>query len=599
MQRNWRKEESKIYVRDFVFWLVIVFFSVFISEFFVLERDTTAVDRLFTYLLIFIPFGTLNLILHYFYRNRRIRQTGNLRSSLRYRLSLAFMLVSIIPSIPIFIISSNAVGDLIERYMKVDFTGALKSAERVILYYEKNEMRKFLDSIRKEFPDSFTKFSSDGAVDLIKKSRGLSLITDYSAVFSENRIVFESLPIFASRGLPVFQFDVDGIAYAIQYLPEGDFLLIGFPLSGNSGFLISGRKLHPGFEKDYKHFVRVMEEVGRETDWKSGIPATFRLAIALIYIFMIAAALIVSILIARQISFPIVSLAAATRDVTDGKIETKLDIKAKGEIGVLIESFNQMTEELINLRKMQLHGQRVAAWQEVAKRLAHEIKNPLTPIQLSADRMLRRLDYPEKGDLDKIVRTGASTIVEQVKILKSMVEEFATFARMPEAMRRKQQINPIVVEAVNLFRGLDDMTIEKRLNTDLPDVSIDKNIIMGMINNLIKNAIEAIRSEGNSGKEKRVRITTSLHRERGRDFVVLVVEDTGPGIDESLRERIFEPYFTTKGEHGGGLGLALVERAVMEHGARIYVGRSSLGGAEFRIVFRTIEESFDEEDLRS
>jgi nitrogen fixation/metabolism regulation signal transduction histidine kinase len=197
------------------------------------------------------------------------------------------------------------------------------------------------------------------------------------------------------------------------------------------------------------------------------------------------------------------------------------------------------------------------------------------------------------------VRTGASTIVEQVKILKSMVEEFATFARMPEAMRRKQQINPIVVEAVNLFRGLDDMTIEKRLNTDLPDVSIDKNIIMGMINNLIKNAIEAIRSEGNSGKEKRVRITTSLHRERGRDFVVLVVEDTGPGIDESLRERIFEPYFTTKGEHGGGLGLALVERAVMEHGARIYVGRSSLGGAEFRIVFRTVEESFDEEDLRS
>ena len=591
MSQNWKKEESKIYVRDFIFWLIIVFFSVFIAELFLLKEKAKSVDHLFVYLLVFIPLGTLNLVLHYFYRNRRIRQTGNLRSSLRYRLSLAFMLVSIIPSLPIFFISSNVVDSLVENYFKADLTGALKSARQVLLFYEQKQINEFVSYIKKSQPDTYRDYNASVLIHILKSNSSLSDQTDYRALYLNGKIEYESLKMLDNKNLPEVIKSQDGFDYFTYTDSQGDFIILVFQLRREEGYLLFGKKLHPGMEKDIHHFFEVYSILENEDEWKETIPTVLRLVLALIYIFMIAAALIGSILIARQISFPIVSLAAATRAVTDGKIETKLDIKADGEIGILIESFNQMTEELNNLRAMQMHSQRVAAWQEVAKRLAHEIKNPLTPIQLSADRMLRRLDRPEKGGLEEIVKTGASTIKEQVTLLKSMVEEFANFARMPQAKLKIQNLNSIVMEAVNLFREHKEVSIDTDLDKKLPDILIDKNIILGMVNNLVKNAIEAIPVQENGIKSGVVKISTFHYYERKRSYITLAVEDSGPGIDEAMKDKIFEPYFSTKGAHGSGLGLAMVERAVLDHHARIYIGRSTLGGAEFRIVFKGEEET--------
>ena len=594
MSRNWRKEESKIYVRDFFFWLIIVFFSIFISELFLLKQKAKSVDHLFVYLLVFIPLGTLNLVLHYFYRNRRIRQTGNLRSSLRYRLSLAFMLVSIIPSVPIFFVSSNVVGSLVENYFQADLTGAMKSARQVILFYEQKQINDFIGFIKKTKPEKYRSFSIDTTLNSIKNDKEIINNSDYRALYSGDKFIYESSEIFGTKNIPEINKAKEGYEYFTYATPSGDYIILVFHPRGEQDYILFGKKLHAGMEKEIHHFFDVFSILENETEWKETIPTMLRLILALIYIFMIAAALIVSIVIARQISFPIVSLAAATRAVTDGKIETKLDIKAGGEIGILIQSFNQMTEELNNLRAMQMHTQRVAAWQEVAKRLAHEIKNPLTPIQLSADRMLRRLERPEKGGLEEIVRNGASTIKEQVTTLKSMVEEFANFARMPEAKLQMQDLTPIVKEVVHLFREHRGITIETDLDENLPEISIDKNIILGMINNLIKNAVEAIPAVENGIKSGVVKISTFHYTERDRLFITLAVEDSGPGIDEAMKDKIFEPYFSTKGPHGSGLGLAMVERAVLDHNARIYVGRSSLGGAEFRIVFMRTGEGEDE-----
>ncbi|MDH5656937.1 MAG: HAMP domain-containing protein, partial [Spirochaetia bacterium] len=521
MSQNWKKEESKIYVRDFIFWLIIVFFSVFIAELFLLKEKAKSVDHLFVYLLVFIPLGTLNLVLHYFYRNRRIRQTGNLRSSLRYRLSLAFMLVSIIPSLPIFFISSNVVDSLVENYFKADLTGALKSARQVLLFYEQKQINEFVSYIKKSQPDTYRDYNASVLIHILKSNSSLSDQTDYRALYLNGKIEYESLKMLDNKNLPEVIKSQDGFDYFTYTDSQGDFIILVFQLRREEGYLLFGKKLHPGMEKDIHHFFEVYSILENEDEWKETIPTVLRLVLALIYIFMIAAALIGSILIARQISFPIVSLAAATRAVTDGKIETKLDIKADGEIGILIESFNQMTEELNNLRAMQMHSQRVAAWQEVAKRLAHEIKNPLTPIQLSADRMLRRLDRPEKGGLEEIVKTGASTIKEQVTLLKSMVEEFANFARMPQAKLKIQNLNSIVMEAVNLFREHKEVSIDTDLDKKLPDILIDKNIILGMVNNLVKNAIEAIPVQENGIKSGVVKISTFHYYERKRSYITL------------------------------------------------------------------------------
>ena len=605
---TWQQEEARIYVRDIVFLLLIVVFSVFIAEQFLLAENPSLVDRIFSYLLIFIPLGTLNLIAHYYYRNRRIRITGSLRSSMRYRLSIAFMLVAVIPSIPIFLISSNMVEKLVEDFFQVDVARSLESARIVLDYYRQEEERLFYENLRSSAPELFERPRADRrTIQNLYANRVLVPGQDYAGLYDSSGMTYETTPFFEKRGLQSFTTSgAEGVARWATTFPGGDYLFYRLELEEEGRYLILGRRLHPGVENHYQDFYTIYSRFKDESRWREKVSSTLRLGLGLLYVFMICFALIMAIIIARQIALPIVSLAAATRSVTDGNLDTRLDIKARGEMGILIDSFNQMTAELKSLRRRLLHSQRLAAWREVARRLAHEIQNPLTPIQLSADRMLRRLDQPEKGKLERVVRRGAVTIVEQVDILKHMVREFVDFARLPAANPTLQSFTAIVAEAVDLHRSSKDIAIDVRTQGNVPEIYVDKNIIMGMITNLIKNAAESIRggkgdgedgegeavatsgdaSGGNQERIGRLRVSTRPFRQMGRWYVEFKVEDSGPGVDEDLRDRIFEPYFSTKGEHGNGLGLSLVEKAVLEHDARIQVNQSrDLGGAEFRVLF--------------
>jgi nitrogen fixation/metabolism regulation signal transduction histidine kinase len=130
----------------------------------------------------------------------------------------------------------------------------------------------------------------------------------------------------------------------------------------------------------------------------------------------------------------------------------------------------------------------VAAWKEVAQRMAHEIKNPLTPIQLSAERIKRKLDSPNKEKLEEIIRTGTETIIGQVRVLEHLVKEFSEFARMPSPVLINQNINPIIEESLNLFKDRENINFTLRLSKNLPEVFVDKRLFLGVINNLIKNA---------------------------------------------------------------------------------------------------------------
>ncbi|MEQ9362853.1 MAG: HAMP domain-containing protein [Leptospirales bacterium] len=601
----WQQEERKIYLRDIFFLFLIVILSILVSEQWLLVEDASPVDRIFTYLLLFIPVGTLNLIAHYYYRNRRIRQTGNLRSSLRYRLSLAFMLIAVIPSIPIFLISANNVEVVTESLFNVEVADAMDSANATISYYEREIAGRFYEDLVRASP-ALARTSLDPRRDIERVFARQILIPgrDFAGVFAKGEFRFASTDIFEEQKLPIFLEQTEEFGYKAPFaaatLRGSDYIFYRFPakLSGKGehapgdGFVILGRKLHPGLEDHMRNYQRVYASFRDEGFWKQEVPGTLRLGLALLYIFMVCSALVISLIIARQISLPIVSLAAATRAVTDGDLDTRLDLRASGELGVLIESFNQMTQELRSLRERLLHSQRLAAWQEVARRLAHEIKNPLTPIQLSADRMIRRLDHPEKGHLHEVVRSGCRTIIQQVEVLKELVHEFANFARLPKARMQAGSLDAIVSEAVNGFQAVvPGIPIEMHLAGNLPEIPLDKTIIIGMTNNLVKNGVEAIAAQPEKRRRHppRVVLSTALVRQGIRKFVRLRVEDTGPGIDEGLEDRVFEPYFTTKGRAGSGLGLSLVERAALEHDARLQVGRSPLGGAEFTILFRIQE----------
>lgn len=225
-----------------------------------------------------------------------------------------------------------------------------------------------------------------------------------------------------------------------------------------------------------------------------------------------------------------------------------------------------------------LRAQKQAAWREVARRVAHEIKNPLTPIALSADRILRHLDRgPQDAASFEVVRNCAETISSSVETVRNLVNEFATLARFPSSQPQPANINAIVESALSMFNGrVDGIRMRKMLSTSLPQVMADSDAMKRAIANLVDNAAEAV--QGSVVKE--IEIVTTLIP--SNDMVEISVADSGPGITQELKERLFLPYFSTK-QRGTGLGLAIVNRIIEDHQGSIRVEENKPVGARFII----------------
>jgi two-component system nitrogen regulation sensor histidine kinase NtrY len=219
-----------------------------------------------------------------------------------------------------------------------------------------------------------------------------------------------------------------------------------------------------------------------------------------------------------------------------------------------------------------MRAQKVAAWGEVARKLAHEIKNPLTPIQLSAQRV-RKAWLKSDPAFDKVLGECTRAIVDEVEALKNLVDEFAQFARLPAANLQTTALHDVVEQALSLYDGLlPGVTFERHLAPDLPPLRLDPEQMKRVLINLVDNAVEATEGKG------RILVATDFDRAEGR--ARLVVADDGPGIDPAGRDRLFVPHFSTK-KRGSGLGLAIVSRIVQEHLGTIRAEDNQPRGARF------------------
>jgi two-component system, NtrC family, nitrogen regulation sensor histidine kinase NtrY len=223
-----------------------------------------------------------------------------------------------------------------------------------------------------------------------------------------------------------------------------------------------------------------------------------------------------------------------------------------------------------------LRAQKAAAWHEIARRIAHELKNPLTPIALCAERISRQLDKPGGSDKERILRECSAIILSEVETVRTLVDEFSQFSRFPSAQPVPSDLNDVVESALAVFGGrLDNIEVIKRLDAGLPQVNLDREQFKRLVVNLIDNAAEALRES----LVKRLYIGTSMPT---LDLVELTIADTGTGISPEDKERLFLPYFTTK-SRGTGLGLAIVSHIVSEHRGQIRVEDNSPVGARFII----------------
>jgi two-component system nitrogen regulation sensor histidine kinase NtrY len=228
-------------------------------------------------------------------------------------------------------------------------------------------------------------------------------------------------------------------------------------------------------------------------------------------------------------------------------------------------------DDLTEMQKME----RMTAWREVAKRIAHEIKNPLTPIQLSVQRLRRR--YLDKIEDDGTFGQATEIILNEVAAIKDLVSEFSSFARLPEVQAHPDELNAVVLEAVNLFRaGHEKIHFDLQLGDKLPLLKLDRSQMKRALINLFDNAVAAMAGEG------RIEVLTVYDPTRG--LFRVGVSDEGCGIQESAYQQLFEPNFSTK-IGGTGLGLAIVQRIVADHGGVVRVSANSPRGTRFSIEF--------------
>lgn len=328
-----------------------------------------------------------------------------------------------------------------------------------------------------------------------------------------------------------------------------------------------------------------VETYGKIAERRKADERTYLLSFALLLGLTIALAIGVGTLLARTVSARIERLAEATRQVGAGDLATRVAEGGNDEVSDLARGFNRMLTDLEANRVRIEYLQRIGAWQEMARRLAHEIKNPLTPIQLAVEEVHQRYaggDAAYKKALDATLEV----VQAEVGTLRRLVSEFSSFARLPRALLEASDLAAFLKEQSELpllaLEGADSEVLPRvDIAFDVPKgeckAYLDKQMLRRVLINLLRNSAHAIRDQGRSSG----RIVVRLHR--NGDYWLLDVDDDGPGVPLEERARIFDPYVTSRAD-GTGLGLAIVKKVVVEHGGIISAMDGSLGGARMRLT---------------
>jgi signal transduction histidine kinase len=284
-------------------------------------------------------------------------------------------------------------------------------------------------------------------------------------------------------------------------------------------------------------------------------------------------AIILSSWAAARVTRPVEQLARAAHQVAEGDWSANVTATSSDEIGQLADSFNRMTRDLLDQRERLVQTERVAAWRELARRLAHELKNPLFPLQLTVENLLRSREQGE-DQFNEIFRESSATLLAEIANLKNIIGRFSEFSKMPQPHFQTVRLDQLVENVVKVFQAqLDrgEIKCECELSTPEP-IAGDPDLLHRALSNLISNAIEAMPLGG----------TLTLRTSQAGSSARIEVADTGPGIAAEESARLFTPYYTSK-PHGTGLGLAIVQSIVSDHGGRISVSSEPGRGTTFMI----------------
>ncbi len=496
----------------------------------------------------------------------RFKKTPGARFKLR--LILFFALIAVLSAVPQTTLAVTFLNSLINSQFITQVNDVFKSAWRIAIdYYQGkvNNLRTF------------------GASPLLPRLVGRA-DSDPRSVWENVRSVnpeIQSLQVFNARGEETFFAGIpearlriaagpDTVSGLLPKSEKGDSTVFRYLYVARRGgdplYVVFGIALPRGFDAEAQRLSESKEIFEQLTRFKGMLQT----GVILFYFFfsfpILLLSIIVSFLLSEEIIRPIINLEEATRRVARGDLSIRILARSGDELSNLIDSFNGMVSELDASKKKLLKTEKIAAWQEIAQRLAHEIKNPLTPIKLAAERIRKKFDSQDAGgdDLRSVVENSVRAIILEVNNLDKMLKEFNDFAKLPDPRREPVSLKSLVSEVVSVYATL---AANVSISADSVDpglvISVDPNQFKQVFANLIVNAFHALPEGGT------VFIRADLVKKGKTDYCRIQVRDNGTGIDESIQGFVFNPYFTTK-KGGTGLGLSIVERIVFDHNGNVW-----------------------------
>jgi two-component system nitrogen regulation sensor histidine kinase NtrY len=523
-----------------------------------------------------MPLFLIAMLVYQVTRVVRERRMGNPGSRYKVRLLLFFVIVTLVASVPQAVLSVSFLDTAINTWFSADLGRSLEGGLNVALSFNR--------LIRRNLQQAS---SSTTLLQLM-----LSIPERGEAAWLEIQRLndqIDALQVFSSTGEETVSLGPPEAKVAFSAV-EGR--VTGFLDRSSRGDVLSFVRFLPNTGSrivltgvlpiDYRSYGLALTESRSAFLQFRENSLAFRFVLSAFYIFfsvpMVLLALLISFLLSDEIIRPILNLEEATKRVTEGDYSFRIVSRSNDELAVLIDSFNSMVSELEKSRTELIQTEKVSAWQEIAQRLAHEIKNPLTPIKLSAQRLLAKAkNNPE--DLPRITEPAVSSIIREVESLNALLEEFRNFSRLPEPDPALFNLAELIEEITSLHHteGIDfDVSMVPK---DLA-VRADRKQLRQVLTNLLANAVHAMESAGT------VAFAASLARKGNTQYCRIRIRDDGPGIPEEHRNRIFHPYFTTKSQ-GTGLGLAVVERIINDHHGMIWFETEDGVGTTFYIDLPT------------
>ncbi len=499
-------------------------------------------------------------------------KTSKIGSKTNLKYIYFFSLFTFIPSFLIAIFSLFIFNYGLQNFFNNQITKAVNNSYDVAKsYLEENkktvENDVFMMSVGLGRASSLFYTSPDKFKNVARSEKILRRVDDIFLIDSVGNILFsdtESITNFIKPSEEEFNKSLEGIPVLISNGLEDKTSVMIKLNSLIDTYLYISRNIDSEITRYLKETQQAVDFYYTIENKEFGIKITF----AIIYIVVVALLLFISIFIAitfaNSLTKPIINLIRASENISKGNLETKVsEIKTDQEFTLLNKNFNNMIETLKKQQDKLLVTERQSAWEEVARKLAHEIKNPLTPIQLSIDRLREKYNKKITDGKDEF-NNYLETINRQIKDIENLVNEFSSFARMPQPILKKIDIVKIIKRSIDFYKMSSSNLFQFDMGKKIILIQGDEDQLYRVFINLIKNSEDSLAEKKEKNKEFKGKIEVVINE--NREYIVIELMDNGIGIKDT--KKIMTPYFTTK-KDGTGLGLPIVNKIINEHSGEI------------------------------